>query len=936
MKKALLFVAAAATAAAAAAAAVPDVLEEVQQLIDRVLLPANKSFRPILELMNPQADGSDAFEIDAQDGEVLLRGSSGVALSSAFGWYLKYYCNSSVSSWGRERSLYQLENFPSDSRDLPLPVNGPERHVRAARWSYYQNVVAASYSMVWWDWERWQREIDWMAMSGINLPLAFTGQEAVLDTVYRDRYNISQAGRDAFFSGPAFLAWNRMANMRGFGGPLPVRWNEGQAALQKKILRAMRALGMAPVLAGFSGRVPQEFVERHPEASFLQEETWNDFEGAYGNDYVLSPTDPLFLEVGSEVTQTTVVMFGINEDYGMPNIYSMDTFNEMKPPSNESAYLSNASAAVYQAMVAGDSRGVWLMQGWLFLDLDFWGPDQIGAYLSSAAVPDDGLIVVDLAAEHYPLGTKQKKVWPKLLSANPPASKPIIWCALHNYGGRRDVYGNLTDIIATPVADFDSLRDPTFQAGSMMIGTGITPEAIEQNPVYYELMNEMTWRLADFLSEEPLPSLQLSLEESAPMLASPQFCLASWVQAYAQRRYGSLSPSAAGAAWRELIGGVYADPATVHATMEQVPNFLYIDADDKASSDRGSRSDIGPAWKRRAVPLGSANDHTLSLSNSWEGLLAQEETAGGGLSYDLTDVGRAVLCATFDMAVALFTAANDRCSLGAATAAAAAAAKEEEEVPQPATKNLSECLASLRAIGGAMLELIKDTDELFAADVNFLVGTWISDAMAWARMGEGSGGKQGGDGGGDDDANDEVLALYSLNAKNQITLWGPNGEITDYASKPWAGLVGDYYHARWELFVAEVMAAAATRTSFNKTAFRQASLVIGQEWYLDNSTHYATEASGADVASLGRKLRTKYSAGPEESYATEEDTTIDESSSAILIDLNCTGALPPGTLAWLCNAEPLCTMFTSSGILATKAAADSVAQENGTMLYYAT
>ena len=107
--------------------------------------------------------------------------------------------------------------------------------------------------MVWWDWERWQREIDWMAMSGINLPLAFTGQEAVLDTVYRDRYNISQAGRDAFFSGPAFPGLESHGQHAWLCGPLPVRWNEGQAALQKKILRAMRALGMAPVLAGFSG-----------------------------------------------------------------------------------------------------------------------------------------------------------------------------------------------------------------------------------------------------------------------------------------------------------------------------------------------------------------------------------------------------------------------------------------------------------------------------------------------------------------------------------------------------------------------------------------------------------------------------------------------------------------------------------------------------------
>lgn len=29
--------------------------------------------------------------------------------------------------------------------------------------------------MAWWDWGRWEREIDWMALNGINLPLALTG-----------------------------------------------------------------------------------------------------------------------------------------------------------------------------------------------------------------------------------------------------------------------------------------------------------------------------------------------------------------------------------------------------------------------------------------------------------------------------------------------------------------------------------------------------------------------------------------------------------------------------------------------------------------------------------------------------------------------------------------------------------------------------------------
>jgi alpha-N-acetylglucosaminidase len=32
--------------------------------------------------------------------------------------------------------------------------------------------------MAYWDWARWEAELDWMALQGINLPLAFTGAAA--------------------------------------------------------------------------------------------------------------------------------------------------------------------------------------------------------------------------------------------------------------------------------------------------------------------------------------------------------------------------------------------------------------------------------------------------------------------------------------------------------------------------------------------------------------------------------------------------------------------------------------------------------------------------------------------------------------------------------------------------------------------------------------
>ena len=40
-----------------------------------------------------------------------------------------------------------------------------------------------SYSFAWWDWTRWEQEIDWMALNGINLALAWSGQEAIWQRV---------------------------------------------------------------------------------------------------------------------------------------------------------------------------------------------------------------------------------------------------------------------------------------------------------------------------------------------------------------------------------------------------------------------------------------------------------------------------------------------------------------------------------------------------------------------------------------------------------------------------------------------------------------------------------------------------------------------------------------------------------------------------------
>ena len=42
---------------------------------------------------------------------------------------------------------------------------------------------------------------------------------------------------------------------------------------------------------------------------------------------------------------------------------------------------------------------------------------------------------------------------------------------------------------------------------------------------------------------------------------------------------------------------------------------------------------------------------------------------------------------------------------------------------------------------------------------------------------------------------------FVYNMLNQLTLWGPHANIVDYAAKQWAGLMKDYYRARWSVFI---------------------------------------------------------------------------------------------------------------------------------------
>ncbi|KAG5032072.1 hypothetical protein JHK85_016054 [Glycine max] len=221
----------------------PSVQEAAARGVLLRLLPSHSSsfeFR----ILSKATDTKTVSPYDHFESPSRIEGTTGVDIVAGLHWYLKHWCGSHIS-WDKTGAS-QLFSVPNVGLLLPRVHHAGVSVQRPVPWSYYQNAVTSSYSFAWWDWERWEREIDWMVLHGVNLPLAFTGQEAIWQKVFQEKFNMTTSDLDDFFGGPAFLAWSRMGNLHGWGGPLPQSWFDQQLILQKKILARMFELGMTP------------------------------------------------------------------------------------------------------------------------------------------------------------------------------------------------------------------------------------------------------------------------------------------------------------------------------------------------------------------------------------------------------------------------------------------------------------------------------------------------------------------------------------------------------------------------------------------------------------------------------------------------------------------------------------------------------------------
>ena len=472
----------------------------------------------------PAKKTGDYFQLSTENGKLIVGGNNANSMAVGLNYYLKYHCNT-VVSW-----------FVDEKFDAPkaiVPLNETITIDARVKDRFFLNYCTFGYTMPWWNWRDWEHFIDWMALNGVNLPLAITGQESIWRKVWM-KMGLTDEEVRAYFTGPAHLPWHRMMNIDYWPGQegnikaVPMSWLNDQEELQKKIVAREREFNMRPVLPAFAGHVPQELAKYYPDAKITKIAAWSGYSDEYACSY-LDPEDKLYPQIQKLFMEEEI------KTYGTDHIYGLDLFNELEPPSYKSDYLARQGKQTFENLKKADPKAIWLQMTWLFYnewrdwgvrenkDGDVAAPGEPGdscarirKYITS--YPKDRSILLDYYCENTEIWKKTDKYY----------GVPYIWCYLGNFGGNTSLSGNLAEV--------NKRIENTFEnGGSNFTGIGSTLEGFDCNTFMYEYVFEKAW----------------NIEQTKD--------ITKWIEHVADERSGVKDENIR-AAWRLLTETVYTDP----------------------------------------------------------------------------------------------------------------------------------------------------------------------------------------------------------------------------------------------------------------------------------------------------------------------------------------------------------------------------------------
>ncbi len=475
----------------------------VDDLLQRILPYGTDAKRVEYQLTEGEAD---QFTISCDGQTALIRGGSTLAITTGVNWFLQHYAGVDIS-W----------NSPAGRLPETLPAVAEETHTASVPLRYYLNFCTHSYSMAFWDWKRWQQEIDWMALHGINMPLVITGMESVWKAVLQGYGYEGLEGVNKFVTGSAYYGWFFMNNMTEWGGPQPQSWYDGRQQLARQIFARLQEFGMQPVIPGYVGMVPQDFLTY---ASAEQTKDWQQSDIVNGGTWC-SFQRPFFVnnterlcEFGARYYAAIDSLFG---DVLTTHYYAIDPFHEGGVPSGVTSADASIKA-MYQSLTKYDENAIWVCQHW----------QNNPTTTLTHAIPQGRLIILDLHGD-----SNGDTSCSGNHTNSEGKSHDWVWGQVSNFGGNVGLFGRLDRLITC----FPAARNNASANG--LKGIGAIPEGIENNDILYDLLYAMPWTTVDYTRE-------------------------SWIEDYVSMRYGSTDEATRStliSAWSRLAQGILNCPA---------------------------------------------------------------------------------------------------------------------------------------------------------------------------------------------------------------------------------------------------------------------------------------------------------------------------------------------------------------------------------------
>ncbi|MBQ8912258.1 MAG: alpha-N-acetylglucosaminidase C-terminal domain-containing protein, partial [Clostridia bacterium] len=446
--------------------------------------------------------GDNYYELRYEDGRIHIKADCGVSAATGLNWYLKYYCKVQVAQQTKQVKM------PDEVVKLSAPIKNHSPH--KVRYAY--NYCTLSYTMPYFGYDQWQRELDYLMLSGVNLILDLTGTEA-LWVHYLQKLGFTTDEAKDYVCGYCYKAWWLMGNLEGYCGPVSDSWVMDTLEMARVNQRYMTVMGAEPALQTFVGAMPEAFASI--AGQHLLDKGFGDvtpfmapqglWAGGFVRPNVLKTTYPGYEYLAKLFYDTQNELFGRATHY-----YCGDVCHEggIIP---EDLSKPEMSATILKQLLDTDKDAVWILQGW-------WSNPMKAVLDGFDDKRKEHILILDLASLANPKWTD-----PKTWEGVEFGGTPWVYCNLDNYGGRTGMHGKLEKMT--------ELMTEAGEKAEYLWGIGITPEGTNQNPVVFDLFWEMAWR------------------DSTPDINY-------WLAEYITRRYGKLTDNAL-AAWKLFAKTIY-------------------------------------------------------------------------------------------------------------------------------------------------------------------------------------------------------------------------------------------------------------------------------------------------------------------------------------------------------------------------------------------